>query len=566
MKKKIKKINFRKLGFISGLEIHQQLNTAHKLFCRCPAGLQNREPDAEILRHMRPTLSELGEYDGAALMEFKTKKQVVYQLYEDSMCTYEMDDTPPFPINMQALEIAIEIALAFNCNIVDEIHISRKQYLDGSIPTGFQRTTVIGTDGWIPYKGRKIKITHVTLEEDACREVSDIGHTIVFKTDRLSTPLVEIITDADMRTPKEVQEVDEILGRVMRTTGKVKRGIGTVRQDVNVSIKGGSRVEIKGVPRTQYIEKLTEIEALRQKALLDIRKEIAKRDNAPKNLKCNKKDVTELLKNTNCKILQEALSNNLRIKAISLNKYAGLLNYPTQPGLTFADELSGRVRVIACLDSKPNILHTDEPLAYDMSEEDWNILRKDLNSSKKDTIVIVWGREEDTNTALNEIKIRATSDIIGVPKETRQHFVNGTTDFERILPGADRMYPDTDSPPIAVTDELLDKIKSRLPEPLWIKEARYRKMGLSNELIKPLVISQYSGLFDKIVKEIKIKPKLAACTFICIFKDLKRKGYNTEKLTEEKIFKTFKSFSRKLARNKHAKQLIQKTFGKLIKS
>ena len=109
-----------------------------------------------------------------------------------------MDDTPPFPINQQALEIALKLGMLLNCAIVDELHVSRKQYLDGSIPTGFQRTAIVGVDGWVPYKGRKIHITHVCLEEDACREISDTGHEIVFRTDRLSMPLLEVITALDM--------------------------------------------------------------------------------------------------------------------------------------------------------------------------------------------------------------------------------------------------------------------------------------------------------------------------------------------------------------------------------
>lgn len=155
-------------GLKSGLEIHQQLDTRQKLFCRCPVLPYSDHVDAEILRHMRPTLSELGEYDGTALMEFKTKKNIIYQLDNRSVCTYEMDDTPPFELNLQALDIALEIALLLDCSIVSELHVSRKQYLDGSIPTGFQRTTIVGVEGKIPVNGRDVGIIQLGLEEDAC--------------------------------------------------------------------------------------------------------------------------------------------------------------------------------------------------------------------------------------------------------------------------------------------------------------------------------------------------------------------------------------------------------------
>ena len=139
--------DYAAVGFKSGLEIHQQLLTSKKLFCRCPAGRYSEEFNAEILRHMRPTLSELGEYDGTALMEFKTKKEIIYQIHRETVCTYEMDDTPPFELNGEALDIALGIGLLYGCSMVDEIHIARKQYLDGSIPTGFQRTTIVGVNG-----------------------------------------------------------------------------------------------------------------------------------------------------------------------------------------------------------------------------------------------------------------------------------------------------------------------------------------------------------------------------------------------------------------------------------
>ena len=199
--------DYKLVGFKSGLEIHQQLLTEKKLFCRCPAGKYNHKFDAEILRHMRPTLSELGEYDGTALMEFKTKKDIIYHINRETVCTYEMDDTPPFEINEQALDIALEIALLYKSATTDEIHIARKQYLDGSIPTGFQRTAIISIGGIIPYKNREINIIQLSIEEDSCREVSDHGHRRVYIADRLGMPLIETVTAPDMKTPFEVAEV-----------------------------------------------------------------------------------------------------------------------------------------------------------------------------------------------------------------------------------------------------------------------------------------------------------------------------------------------------------------------
>ena len=514
---------YHDIGFKCGLEIHQQLLTEKKLFCRCPAGYRNDKPDGQIIRHMRPTLSELGEYDGTALMEFKTKKNVTYQLYRENCCTYEMDDTPPFPINREALDIALKLAMLLNCAIVDEVHVSRKQYLDGSIPTGFQRTAIVGVSGWVPYKGRKINITHVCLEEDACREISDIGHEIVFRTDRLSMPLLEVITAPDMLTPTEAMEVDALLGRIMKSSGLVRRGIGSVRQDVNVSVTGGDRAEIKGIPRTGMIERLTAIEAERQIALLGIKEALRLRGISDKTIHGEKYDLTELLKKSKNPLAKRIKENRWKIKAIKLHGFAGIMSYQAQPGKYFADEISGRVKVIACLDEDPNMVFSDFPEAAGFTAADWGIIKKECAFKHTDAVVVVWGPEEDVNTALSEIKIRAVEATRGVPQETRQALEGDVTGFERILPGPDRMYPDTDSAPVKVTGEMLDRLKSEISSPVYEIENDWRKLGISNEIAQKAVVSPYKNIFERLIVEFKLPHQFAWAA-------LNRLGFN--KLTD----------------------------------
>src|SRR6056297_1166113 len=282
-RKEAKKTDYQRIGFKSGLEVHQQLNTKEKLFCRCPAGIYHKddEYDAEIIRHMRPTLSELGEYDGTALMEYKTRKEIIYRINNETACTYEIDDTPPFKINKEALDIALEISLLSKINIVGEVHITRKQYLDGSIPTGFQRTAIIGVEGEIPLKNKKVRLIQLSLEEDSCREISDIRHTRIFKTDRLGMPLIETVTYPDMLTPDELREGAEYIRFLNRSTGKVRTGIGSGRGDVNVSCEGGTRVELKGLSHNKWIPELSHNEAFRQWALLHVREKLAKKVDKP---------------------------------------------------------------------------------------------------------------------------------------------------------------------------------------------------------------------------------------------------------------------------------------------
>lgn len=489
------------LGFRCGIEIHQQLLTEKKLFCRCPAGRYSTEHHAEVLRHMRPTLSEMGVYDGCALMEFKTKKEILYLLNKNSVCTYEMDDTPPFPINQDALDIAIELALLCGCSIVDELHIARKQYLDGSIPTGFQRTGIVGINGSIPFEGKAIGVSHFSIEEDACREVEDAGHLIRFRTDRLGMPLIEVVTEACFASPEEAARGVRHIGRLLRASGKVRRGIGAVRQDVNVSIAGGRRVEIKGVPRYQLIPALTRTEALRQKALLDIRDELVRRGLRPESLDTFATDITDDLRGTRSPSLQAAMARGQCIRGIRIGGLRGILNTPTQPGRMFSSELSGRVRVIACLDEIPNLFHTDNYPEYPRNHIDARIVRLALKLGPEDVGIVVWGPPADTVTATQEILARLREAFDGVPNETRQHLRDGLTDFERILPGADRMYPDTDHPPVRIDAQRVAHIRDHLPESTAHVEARFRRHGLPEDVIADLALSPRVPLIDQLATE-----------------------------------------------------------------
>ncbi|MDD5363019.1 MAG: Glu-tRNA(Gln) amidotransferase subunit GatE [Ignavibacteria bacterium] len=524
--------DYKTVGFKSGLEIHQQLLTEKKLFCRCPAGKYNHKFDAEILRHMRPTLSELGVYDGTALMEFKTKKDIIYHINRETVCTYEMDDTPPFEINEQALDIALEIGMLYNCSLIDEIHIARKQYLDGSIPTGFQRTSITSVDGVVPYKDRKIDIIQLSIEEDSCREVSDIGHRRVYIADRLGMPLIETVTAPDMKTPVEVAEVGKILSNIVKSTGKVRTGAGAAREDVNVSVTGGTRIEIKGVPSLKRIPLLTYNEAMRQWNLLRLREELKKRNITTETFSTHTVEITRLLRKTKYQPICTALAEEKVICAVILRGFKGLLNWQTQTETYFSKEISDRVRVIACLSNLPNIIHSDST-SDTISIAEWQKVKKAIGAKENDTVLIVWGSESDVDTAAKEIVIRAREATIGVPSETRQAQKDGTTGFERILPGADRMYPDTDLPPKRITKERIERIKASLPDYYWEREKWYKDLKVPEDLIEPLAISKLAGLFKTAVTEWNIDPKLAAKVLIQFPKRLKKMKVEFVNIDEE---------------------------------
>jgi len=507
---------YDRIGFKSGLEVHQQLLTKEKLFCHCPAGIYNKSEDydAEVVRHMRPTLSELGEYDGTALMEFKTKKEIIYRLKNETTCTYEVDDTPPFPIDKEALDIAIEISLLSKLNIVGEVHITRKQYLDGSIPTGFQRTTIIGVEGEIPLKNKKVRLIQLSLEEDACREISDIGHVRTFKTDRLGMPLIETVTYPDCVNPEEVREACDYIRFLNRSTGKVRTGIGSGREDVNVSCRGGTRVEIKGVAHTKWIPELTHNECFRQWALLIIREILKKRIADTSNWKINYEHLNSQSINSfrfTYEPLKNARKQLHKIIAVNLPGFKGILSHFTQPGKMFANEISERLKVIACLE-KPNMTHSEafEPV---ISENDFKKIRTLLNSGKDDAQIIFWGPEEDMKTALETIEERCQMAFEYVPNETRKSFEDGTTIFERVLPGADRMYPDTDSPPIPLENEHIENLKKNIPTEVIDRYFQLKKWDVPENTYTYIFKKNFFLLIERIVKELNINPKFTGTFF-----------------------------------------------------
>jgi len=536
--------DYAKVGFKSGLEIHQQLLTEKKLFCRCPAGKYSSEYHAEILRHMRPTLSELGEYDGTALMEFKTKKDIIYRINRSTVCTYEMDDTPPFQINEQALDIAIEVGMLLNSSVVDEIHIARKQYLDGSIPTGFQRTAIVSVGGFIPYKDRNINIIQMSIEEDSCREFSDIGHQRIYLADRLGMPLIETVTEPEMRTPQEVAEVNDLLRRLVRSTGKVRTGIGAGREDVNVSVTGGTRIEIKGVSKITTIPLLTYNEAMRQWNLLKLREELHRRGITEDTFSAKVDDVTKILRKTRYQPIYNAIYEGKLVYCVTLRNFKNLLRWQTQTDTYFSKEISDRVRVIACLTTLPNIIHSDYQ-GETISSAEGKALRKAIGATEDDTIVLVWGNKQDATTGAKEIIIRAKEATIGVPSETRQALHDGTNGFERILPGPQRMYPDTDLPPKKVTTEKLEQIRSNLPKQIWVREKEYRELNLPEHYVRTLAFSKYANVFERIIKELNIKPMLAATVIVDYPKKLKKKGFDISSIKEEYFYNILKAYSEK---------------------
>ncbi len=547
------KFDYEKLGFKAGLEIHAQLDTKTKLFCRCPAQLRTDGPHFYIKRFFRPVMSELGEFDKAMLREYEKGLTIIYEGWNDTTCTYELDETPPFPPSDEAVDIAILISLLLNCDIVDEIHVCRKNYLDGSVPCGFQRTMLIGINGYVPINGKKIGIQYVYLEEDAARKDDEKskGKTIYYKLDRLGIPLVEIVTAPDMRTPEEVVEAARRIGLLLRASGKTRRGLGTIRQDINVSIEGGARVELKGIQLLEMIPVAIDMEIARQLELLKIRDELTKRGVKEEDLKEDFFDVTDVFKNTKSKIIKRVIKSGGKVYAVKLKGFAGILGWEIQPNRRFGTELADRVKAYTTL---RGILHTDENLKdYGISDEELQKLFKIVQKGEQDAVVIVAGDADECIRALRYVVERARIAIRGVPSETRGVHEDGTSSFQRELHGQARLYPDTDMPPIPLPEDRIDKIRKSLPEPPWDRIKRLAKeYEIDEQFAEELVKEGFADLFEEVIREYKVPSMIVATTLLQTTKALSRDGIPVENLTDSHFRKLFEY----LAMGRFAKEAI----------
>ncbi|MBS7626527.1 Glu-tRNA(Gln) amidotransferase subunit GatE, partial [Candidatus Bathyarchaeota archaeon] len=311
------------MGLKVGLEIHQQLDTEHKLFCGCPTNLSEMA-DVRFLRILRPTQSELGLVDQAALFEFRKGRSIEYEAANDTSCLVEMDEEPPHRLNDEAIDIALTVSILLGSKPVDEIHVMRKLVIDGSNTTGFQRTCVISLGGSVG-REHKVEIQHVSIEEDAARKVEESGRTSKYRIDRLGIPLIEVATAPTISTPQEAQEVALQIGRLLRATRRVKRGLGTIRQDLNISTKDGGLVEIKGVQRLDMIAEIVTSEVTRQVSLLEVKRTLEERGLNIEDLKEEFYDVTQIFSGTESKLISKAVSSGGVVLALRMPKFRGML-------------------------------------------------------------------------------------------------------------------------------------------------------------------------------------------------------------------------------------------------
>jgi len=524
------------VGVKVGLEIHQQLATNKKLFCNCTP-LESDEYFMKFQRKLRASKSELGEYDPAVLFEKSKSKTIMYYANPESSCLVEQDEEPPHELDEDARKIALIIASALKSNIFSEIYPMRKTVVDGSNTTGFQRTMLISQGGFFDVEGTKIGIQSICLEEDAAKILGEQGSIKKYGLERLGVPLVEIATEPFEVKPQEVRKIALSLGRILRSTKKVKRGLGSIRQDVNVSIKeGGVVIEVKGVQQLEQLEKVVEYEAKRQHGLLKISKKLQEKNWIHDN-KNDRKDITELFLKCKSKIIQNAIKKNQRIFAVSFRNMVGMFGYSPYEGIRLGKEVAELVRFFGL----GGIFHSDELPNYGVEKSDLENLKEFLKINEDDGFLILAIPEEKIHFIVDQIILRIEHiKNEGIPIDTRLATQKGETKFLRPRPGAARMYPETDIPPIIISkEELVDAIKN-IPKS-WdesIKELQ-TKYEINSQLTEQIFDSRYIEIFEKIVEKTKVSPTFVASVLCSTITNLERSGLNSNLLQNEDIVKSF---------------------------
>ena len=527
-----------------GIEIHQQLDTK-KLFCSCDSHL-TEEGFGSCYRRLRPTTSEMGEVDRAALAQFQRNLGYRYQSAPGVSCLVELDEEPPHETNSEALATTLTFSEMMKARVVDEIHFMRKIVVDGSNTSGFQRTALVSMNGSVDVNGKEISILSICLEEDACRKVETTDAEITYRLDRLGIPLIEVATGPDMHDPEEVMEVALRIGTLLRATRKVKRGIGTIREDLNISVPGGARIEIKGVQELRLLPLYVQNEMNRQNMLIRIKGILEERGTEPAAFE--PVDVTDIFKDCESKVIKGALSDKGKVIAVRLPGFKGVMNGDSGK-LRLGSEMAQRARTKGV----KGIFHSDELPNYGIEQDYVDRLRDFLGMNGEfDAFVICAAKEKKAADALQMAVERANEAMIGVPEETRDPLPDGTSKYSRPLPGAARMYPETDVPPINISRERMEQVRNNLPElPEEIEARLVKQYGINAQQARQMVRQDHTDLFERLC-QIEGMASIAATTLLNTYGELETSGIDTSSFDEARMVGLFAM----LGESKFAKEAL----------
>ncbi|MDP8023544.1 MAG: Glu-tRNA(Gln) amidotransferase subunit GatE [Conexivisphaerales archaeon] len=505
-----------------GFEIHIQVNSARKLFCNCNPKNEDIS-HLEFRRRLRVSSSELGEIDPAAAFEIKKGLDIIYVSGDKTSCLVEADEEPPHEPDPYSVEAAIKVSNMLNAFVVDEIHFMRKIVVDGSNTSGFQRTAIVGLNGNFDFRGKNVRIQTVCLEEDAARlQEKGEGHS-KYELKRLGIPLLEITTEPLEISSEEARALAESLGRTLKLTGLFARGLGTIRQDVNVSLEGGGIVEVKGVQKLEQVSKVIDFEEKRHKMLFEIAAKLKERGVNEDSFEIDPIDVSEIFKSYANPTVKKFFKDSAM--ALKAPGFKGLLSYETVPDSRIGLDLADICRLFGF----KGIIHSDEILKYGFGNDILNQIEDRLKVTDNDAYVLVFGDKEKAALCLQMVKERLKMAIKGPVAETRYATDKGTTRYLRPRPGASRMYPETDIPTIKITKEMKDKFKIEVKS--WEKavEDFSFRYSINKEMAEQILDSDFIDFFENAAESFpNVPPTLIASLIVQVFIPYQNVGKNIE--------------------------------------
>ena len=525
-------LNPDKLGFMCGIEVHQQLATG-KLHSRQPGDLYDVTMDTlpedwpRFSRKLRAARGEGGKIDIAARFETRRNRSFEY-VQSPNSGLIELDDQPPLTHDESALDIALTTSALLNAKPVSLLQTMRKTVVDGSNTSGFQRTTLISTGGTLETSSDPVGISVLCLEEDSARKLdtyaTDTGECVIYNLDRLGLPLIEIATDPDVKTPEHAKETSIALGRTLRQTRRVRRGLGSIRQDLNVSIACGDRIEIKGCQDLNWIPRIIKLEMARQlhfyrlantlrgqlslpalpsdRRLDDASTEASVRDKVAQFLPLQLTDVTEVFTDCESKMVLSGLQKSYTMLALPLPGLAGKIGTKQVDSEgsqlpRLGRELAGAAKLAGV----KGVFHSDELPAYGIEISNVESVRKALKLSDDDGFVLCLAPKWQAELALESVLLRARAAWHRIPQEVRNVVIkkgapdDGTTAPMRPLPGGARMYPETDIPAQTIDSQKWQSIIDNLPMTDGQRQTRMNQFDVSADQKDQILARELDDVF-----------------------------------------------------------------------
>ncbi|MFA5405969.1 MAG: Glu-tRNA(Gln) amidotransferase subunit GatE [Candidatus Nanoarchaeia archaeon] len=499
-----------------GIEIHQRI-CSHKLFCDCDATGSKGEAGQRVNRYLQVVAGETGEVDRAVSFEALRSNKFIYESYANTSCLIETDSEPPINVNQDALSVALSVARHLKMFVPDELHVMRKTVIDGSNTGGFQRTMVVGLgteQSVINTSEGPVRVKDLELEEESARIIERRVGGTTYDLSGLGVPLIEVGTHPDITSPQQAYETALAIGELLRLTGHAQRGIGTIRQDVNVSVDGGARVEIKGFQDIKNLKQLVDLEVKRQESLIALKQELT-------GYKLRTVNVTELFGQS------KFFKGKKLILGLVLPSFNGLFKRKLNELKTLGSEVADYARAYGV----KGLIHSDEDLSKYGLVDEFILARNELGLNNNDLLLVIAGDGLEVERSIKAVADRVYLLNDYVPEETRVAGPDGVSVYARPLPGGERMYPETDVPlitPLKNSPVIESKAKR-------VKELS--SYGLTDELVNELVLSPRLVLFRSLVNRFKkIKPLLIARLLVNIPKDVKKRfGFDVSVLDDVKF-------------------------------